>query len=154
MNPKPSDFRWRFSVILTIDAPPGVPLRRWTPTWIRGLGGARVWQMTEGDEWAVEGGWRHRKWVAVLSQEQFDKFVHEFWLEARDVEVGGSIGAPGFGLLSRVPAICFENRPLDDDEPYVTAYVTPVPEAPPEGVEGKLDWEAVRHYFIEKYRKL
>ena len=49
-----------------------------------------------------EGRWqnrsKHRKWVALLTRQQFDAFVSKLGLYAESTETMGSLGAPGFGF--------------------------------------------------------
>lgn len=89
----------------------------------------KLWELTEAyDEdafyWGSGARWRHRKWAAVLTREQFDEFIRKTWLTADDTETMGSIGAPGFGM-GWAPAVSFSH---DSDGQALNAYVTPVPE--------------------------
>lgn len=78
----------------------------------------KLWECTES---GVEDGKKHRKYTAILNQEQFDEFVKNLSLAASSIETMGSIGAPGYGF-GLTPAICFEGT---DERVYQNAYVTP-----------------------------
>lgn len=114
-----------FSVIYEFDCPMDVSVRRYTPSQ------RRLFQMTEcsdgkPSDWCgdiFQGRCRHRKLCAVLTREQFERFLNDTGLIAENVGTGGSIGAPGLGYgLS--PAISFRN---DDPDAIMSAYVTPLP---------------------------
>jgi hypothetical protein len=85
----------------------------------------------QSDEW---GNWkrgRHRKYCAILDQEQFDAFILHADLHASGVETCGSLGAPGLGF-GVSPAIAFEKF---EDDCFQQAYVTPFPDTPPPDLE-------------------
>jgi hypothetical protein len=159
----------KFYVIYSVDVARGSDrnggcnLRCCRPTISRYLPhGWRKWQCTEGDEsydydyLAEEGGygsevWRkgqHRKLCALLSREEFERFLEDVSLVAEDCETMGSL--TGFGWL---PAISFGD---DGDHPYaiLNAYVTPVPQKP-DGEERtgmqERDWRRVRRAIIRAY---
>jgi len=112
----------KFSVIYEVDCAGGVPIRNFMPSQ------RRLFQQTEGDECAERpwlfGKCKHRKLVALLTRDQFDRFVDECGLVAEDYETAGSLGAPGFGF-GWAPAMPFC---ADSEDAYVDAYVTPIPE--------------------------
>ena len=119
----------------------------------------RAWFLTEQSDgkpsdWCGElwdGKVKHRKWCAVLTRKQFDRFVVHVGLFAEDVETMGSLGAPGCGFgLS--PAISFRN---DDTDAIQSAYVTPLIE-----VEAKREitpersdkvWNRVRRAMLRTF---
>lgn len=114
-----------YSIIYSVDCPRSVSIRQFAPPKLR-----KLWDMTEGDEQYdfghLEGDWakgKHRKWCALLTQEQFDEFINKTCLCASDVETMGSLGSPGFGW-GWSPAISFDYP--DHDEAILNAYVTPV----------------------------
>lgn len=113
----------KYSVIYEVDVPRGVNMRPFVP-----LECKKLWDETEGDEQYayayLEGEWahgHHRKWCAILSEEQFREFVDHVGLFADPTETMGSIGAPGYGF-GWAPAIAFRN---DDPDALQSAYVTP-----------------------------
>ena len=113
----------QYSVIYSVDIPRGVNMRPFVPPHCR-----QLWDETEDDnnyEYGyLEGRWEkghHRKWVAILDQDQFEEFLFHTGLFPENVETMGSLGAPGFGL-GWSPAISFRN---DDDDAIRSAYVTP-----------------------------
>lgn len=94
------------------------------------------WRQTEGDDQydydylgeEYKNG-KHRKWAAVLNQEQFDRFVVDLDMEAQDVETGGSLGGllpDGQCYLGCLPAISFDMQNSEVIDGH--AYVTPFPE--------------------------
>lgn len=142
-----------FSVIYWFDCHGDVSVQNYNPPQ------RHLWQLTEGDEsydydylGEEYAKGKHRKWVAVLTRKQFDRFVSDCNLWAEETETGGSLGAPGLGLgLS--PAIRFQGediyRAID-----IGAYVTPVPEVctKRDGQPfGKRDWERVRRAVLSYY---
>lgn len=88
----------------------------------------KLWDCTESgpceDNHFDTEHWRgkHRKWCAILNQEQFDEFVEHCDLYASSTPTMGSIGAPGYGF-GWAPAICFQSE--GDSYAYQNAYVTP-----------------------------
>lgn len=110
-----------YSIIYSVDVPRGVNMRPYVPPDCR-----KLWEETEGDrnrdylgdEW--ERG-HHRKWVAILDQQQFEEFVVHCELIGESTETMGSIGAPGYGL-GWAPAISFRG---DAPDAIQSAYVTP-----------------------------
>lgn len=122
-----------------------------------------LWQKTEGDDQNPydylnrEGDGvivnRHRKYLAILSQQQFDDFVEGADLVAEDVQTMGSIGAPGFGW-GWAPAISFTNMRGGGRYLHMaSAYVTPIPDGEPPDNDDEMEakWEEVREEILEKY---
>jgi hypothetical protein len=112
-----------YSIIYSVDIPSGVNMRPFVLPKCKLL-----WQETEDDsqyEYGyLEGRWtkgHHRKWCAILDEEQFAEFVNDTGLFAEDVQTMGSLGAPGHGY-GVVPAISFRS---EDDDAIQSAYVTP-----------------------------
>lgn len=112
-----------FSVIYSVDIPNGVNMRPYVPPDCK-----KLWDETEDDSsydyGYLEGCWEkghHRKWCAILTQEQFEEFIDHVGLFAENVQTMGSIGAPGYGC-GWAPAISFRN---DDPDAIQSAYVTP-----------------------------
>jgi hypothetical protein len=112
-----------YSVIYSLDVPRCVSIEPYAPPRRR-----RLWELTEADSQYdygyLEGRWdkgKHRKWCALLSQDEFREFVEWVGLFPEDVHTMGSIGAPGFGIFC-VPAIAFRS---DDEDAIQSAYVTP-----------------------------
>jgi hypothetical protein len=120
---------------------------------------AKLWNLTEDNEESDYGieGWQHKKWYALLTQDQFDEFVGHVSIYAQNVKTMGSLGAPSpdgicFGIS---PAISFEDS---RDDGICNAYVTPYVikdlfankelDVPCD----ELDWEALRKKMIEKYK--
>lgn len=113
-----------FSVIYTVDCHPSITITRWYPPF------RKKWTITESkpdgtydDLWGAD--YQHRKLVAVLEKDQFQKFVDKVGLEASDVETMGSLGAsdPNGGItLGLMPAVCFG---YSGSEYVLDAYVTP-----------------------------
>lgn len=144
-----------YSVIYSFDLPNDMSVTECNPprTLTR-----RKMVLSEGDdarEYDYLGGvWercKHRKWVGVLSQKDFDVLVAQTNLRFEDVETMGSIGAPGFGF-QHVPAFSFKV----DDEYYGAciggAYVTPIPESDEEMAKmEQLGWDGVKANLKEKY---
>lgn len=113
------------SVIYSIDTPREVSIAPFNPPKSQ----RRLWQLTEDDsgyEYSyLEGRWekgKHRKWVALLTREQFDEFLDHTGLFAEDVATMGSIGAPGCGY-GLAPAFAFRT---DEQDAIQNAYVTPL----------------------------
>lgn len=165
-----------YSVIYSVDIPAHVNMRPFVPPRCK-----QLWEETEGDEQYdfgyLEDRWEkghHRKWVAILDQEQFDEFLDRTGLIAEDVQTMGSIGSPGVGF-GWAPAISFRG---DDPDSIQSAYVTPLGskgemvrflqehEVPvptvlldddgqqyfwDEAVDRKAPWEAIRRAVIETY---
>jgi hypothetical protein len=138
----------QFSVIYSVDTPAEVDPLDYAPPKVGDL-----WDETEDDDQFdygyLEGRWEgghHRKWCAVLTREQFDKFVQETGLVAEDVQTMGSIGAPGF-RFGWAPAISFNG---DDPDAIQNAYVTPIPEVEKDHFDDR-DWERVRGAVLAVY---
>ncbi len=152
-----------YSVIYTVDSDKDTDITEvFPPPWQHEL---KLWSQTEGDEEADREGWHHAKWVALLTQTQFDAFIEHCYLYVEDVETMGSIGAPGFGF-GWAPAISFRGEFgwVDEVGRYcgnVDAYVSPIPGhlegdeiVPNEGVElplGDEEWQRIRKEIIEEY---
>jgi hypothetical protein len=137
-----------FSVIYCIDTPADVDILGYAPPRVEEL-----WDATEDDgqyEFSyLEGRWEnghHRKWVAVLTRDQFDEFVRDCSLIAEDVQTLGSLGAPGCGL-GWSPAISFRS---DDADAIQAAHVTPLPETKKVRFDER-DWERVRSAVLAVY---
>ena len=137
----------QFSVIYSVDTPADVDVLDYAPPVLD------FWDETEDDdqyEYAyLEGRWEeghHRKWCALLTREQFDKFVDHCGLVAEDVQTLGSLGAPGCGF-GLAPAISFRS---DDPDAIQSAYVTPIPETTKEVLDDR-DWERVRSAVLAVY---
>lgn len=129
----------------------------------------RRWDLTECDDWSDEygpdvGKVKHRKWCALLTPDEFAKFVDDVGLRAEDVETMGSLGAPGFGL-GWAPAVSFQ---ADDPAAWQNAYVTPIPKGSPEDYvpqtthlwgdpdewaaeDGQRLWESLRREVIDEW---
>lgn len=115
----------QLSIIYSIDCPRDVRIGQFNPPKRQ----RRLWQLTEDDsgyEYSyLEGSWskgKHRKWVALLTRDQFQEFVDHTGLFAEDVQTMGSLGAPGCGF-GLVPAFSFRT---DDPDAIQSAYVTPL----------------------------
>lgn len=136
-----------YSVIYDFDVPKHEPVRYYQPPHVRTL-----WMCTEAEdhhgELSYAGLPKHRKYVALLTPEQFHEFVLETGLHADDVETMGSLGAPGFGY-GWAPAICFN---YDDGPGYANAYVTPIPKGePPEDWDPTSAWDALKALVVERW---
>jgi hypothetical protein len=136
----------QFSVIYSVDVPGRNCISRFAPPQVRSR-----WQLTEGDEsyeyGYLEGRWergKHRKWYAVLTKEQFSDFVQRCGLYAENVETLGSLGSPGLGWS---PAISFTS---DDDDAFVSAYVTPIPETTKTHRDER-DWKRLRRAVLRTF---
>lgn len=142
-----------FSVIYSVDVPKDGSIREYAPPNVR-----KLWEQTEGDEQYeysyLEGKWkkgRHRKWCAVLTREQFDKFVEKLSLYAERTETMGSLGAPGLGY-GVSPAISFTDNRYSSA--ILGAYVTPLPDKVRQKQEHPFterDWERVRRAVLKVY---
>jgi len=148
-----------YSVIYTVDVPSNESIVPFLPPHRR-----KLWETTEGDGGYdcedLGGVWakgKHRKLVALLTQEEFDKFIDHVGLYAENVETMGSLGAPGFGM-GWAPAIAFIGN---DPNAILDAYVTPLLGHVEDGkivsdedVELPLDdkaWDNIRDAIIERY---
>jgi hypothetical protein len=138
----------QFSIIYSVDTPADVDVFDYAPPQVEEL-----WDETEDDrqyEYSYfEGRWEeghHRKWFALLTRHQFDRFVECCGLIAEDVQTLGSLGAPGFGF-GWAPAISFRS---DDPDAILSAYVTPLPETRKEALDER-DWERVRSAVLAAY---
>jgi hypothetical protein len=121
------------------------------------------WHRTEGDNQYdygyLEGCWakgKHRKFCAMLTRKQFDRFVSQMSLRAENCETMGSIGAPGCGF-GCAPAISFNGSDSLEDA-ILNAYVTPMPEIEPKHPEhwknadaGERNWQRIRKAVIRVY---
>ena len=139
----------KFSIIYSVDVPQDGDLMEFAPPNLGDL-----WEETEGDDQYehsyLEGRWEtghHRKWVAILDREQFDRFIDHCGLFAEGVETMGSLGAPGCGL-GWAPAISFSSEDLNAVQ---YAYVTPLPETSKETWDIR-DWQRVRKAVLALYR--
>ena len=137
-----------FSIIFSVDVPEGVDLADHAPPRVEEL-----WEETEDDssyEYGyLEGRWEngsHRKWVAVLDRDQFDRFVGHCGLYAESTETMGAIGSPAcpWGWS---PAVSFTS---DDPDCIASAYVTPLPKSRREAGNER-DWERVRGAVLAVY---
>lgn len=110
-----------------------------------------LWRMTENEPDESEV-FKHRKYCAVLTQQQFDEFVDEIGLYAENVQTMGALGMPGAGnWWGWSPAISFTSR--DNFTEYgalCNAYVCPFD---PEWTEPQNEekWEEVRRQVIDAY---
>jgi hypothetical protein len=105
----------QFSVIYSFDVPADLSVNQYKPPkW-------RRWDLTECGTSENDDGGKHRKYCALLTQEQFDDFVAHCDLYAERCRTMGSLGAPGFGF-GWSPAVSF----CSDNGIYANAYVTPV----------------------------
>lgn len=152
-----------FSVIYEADYPvPDTDIRRGYggQTYIEDVAPPKrrtLWELTEArDEpayWDTSQRWRHRKWAAVLTREQFDEFIRKTWLTADHTETMGSIGAPGFGF-GWAPAVAFS---YDSEAQSLNAYVTPIPEvkgeARPDLINDRL-FAAVRRHYGDNWERV
>lgn len=140
----------QFSVIYSVDVPRDVSIKHYMPSQ------RHLFTQTEGDSQYdyeyLDGPWRkgkHRKLCAVLTREQFDRFVLDCGLDADSTETTGSIGAPGFGY-GWAPAIAFNGA---DYDAITSCYVTPVPkritsrEKPIDDVA----WKRIRNAMLAVY---
>ena len=144
----------RFSVIFSVDVPGGTSIRPYIPK-------GRAWHRTEGDnqyDYDYLGGrWskgKHRKFGALLTRKQFDRFVSQMSLCAENVETMGSLGAPGCGF-GLAPAISFDGT---CEDAILNAYVTPMPDGEPkhpkhwENAEaGERNWQRIRRAVLKVY---
>lgn len=143
----------RFSVIYDFDCPKTERVETFNPP--RSQRRRGLWQCTEGDEQRgydyLEGVWagcKHRKWCALLDQDDFDAFVAHLGLVCEDVETMGSLGAPGFGL-GWAPALSFR---ADRDDAIAGAYVTPVPADAREARRmRRRGWDRIRAEILGRY---
>lgn len=143
-----------FSVIYSIDVPAGTSVKEYLPPC------RRAWQQTEGDEQYdydyLEGAWakgKHRKFCAMLTRKQFDRFVEKLDLHADSTQTMGSIGSP-CNPLGWAPAINFNSRYGDA---ILSCYVIPVPSFSPEKRGGDESWqlrawERIREAVLSVYR--
>ena len=135
-----------YSVIYSID---GDDLDGHTPSNIA------IWQETENSEESDFDvpNWKHKKFVAILTPEQFNEFINDMGLYAEDVETMGSLGAPGYGF-SWSPAISFNSE--NEYDIHQNAYVTPNINKKEgkrlEKLYGKKNiWEPIRQQIIQEY---
>jgi len=118
-----------FSVIYEFDCPMTHTVGCYTPSQ-RHLFDLTERADGEPSDWCAElfgGKCKHRKYCALLTRKQFDRFLFDTGLFPEDVETMGSLGAPGCGY-GIAPAVSFRN---DDPEAIQSAYVTPIPEVEP-----------------------
>jgi hypothetical protein len=136
----------KFAVIYSIDVPRGIKISQFAPPNVY-----KLWKKTEGDDLYeydyledefAKG--HHRKWCAILTKKQFNKFVDHCRLLAEDVEIMGSFGFPSLGVS---PAISFRSY---DEDAIKSAYVTPLPETRKTELTD-LDWKRVRKATLSIY---
>ena len=114
-----------FSVIYEFECGMGDSIRKYLPRQRRLF---ITTERSDGEksDWCSElwgGKCRHRKLCAVLTKDQFKRFLDDTGLFIEDCRTMGSLGAPGCGFgLS--PAVSFSN---DDPDSIQSAYVTPLP---------------------------
>jgi hypothetical protein len=144
MKPELKDLR--FYVIYSFDIYHDQSVKPFQPP------NVKQWDMTEDDNQYefdylgkdYENG-KHRKYVADLSYEQFNRFVDHLSLVASDVETMGSLTE--FGVL---PAISFDGLYYDgDDAIFQNAYVTPYL---PDVTLDDNRWEEIKSKMIETYK--
>jgi len=139
-----------FSIIYSFDCSKRCSVSSYCPP------NRKLWQKTEGDEQAdyqdVYPDGKHRKFCAILTRKQFEKFLEQLCLTAEDVETMGSLGAPGCGL-GFAPAVSF--RGPDDPACEMNAYVTPLPEPLKKKKKHRQlnedDWKRVRRAILSLY---
>ena len=160
----PEEPDYQYSIIYSVDCTKDEPIGQFEPPERK-----KLWAITEDDDQRSydylcncgaddEGtpctcGWKyhkHRKYCAILNQEQFDAFIEAQYLTAEDVETMGSIGAPGFGF-GHAPAISFNS---DDPAGIQNAYVTPCPKEGDEFWPTEEAWTKVRQQIIDKYENI
>ena len=136
----------KFSVIYDFDIMPGESVRMWKPP------NLKLWTLTEGDseygfDYITEedGKGKHRKYVAMLTRPQFEKFIEHIGLCAEDIETMGSIGAPGFGWGCS-PAISFSQ--YGEGALNCNAYVTPIPDVQRKGEWTERDFQRIRRAML------
>lgn len=108
-----------FSVIYSFDIPGDMSVNSCKPP------KPHLWDMTESgpSEFEMDTPWKHRKYCAILTKDEFKEFMRHCDLETDSTETMGSIGAPGFGF-GWAPAISCN---YNGSDAYANAYVTPVP---------------------------
>jgi hypothetical protein len=111
-----------FSVIYSFDIPSNISVNAYKPP------KPHLWELTESgpSEFDTDTPWKHRKYCALLTKDEFKEFMHHCNLRADSVETMGSIGAPGFGD-NWAPAISCACYDYGYDDSFATAYVTPIP---------------------------
>lgn len=84
----------QFSIIYSVDIPGGVDMRPFVPPNCK-----KLWEETEDDsnyEYGyLEGRWEHghhRKWCAILNEDQFQEFLDHTGLFPENCQTMGSIG--------------------------------------------------------------
>jgi len=113
-----------------------------------------LWKETENGKSDYLEEWYHKKFIALLTEDQFKEFTDNMGLYAEDVRTMGSLGAPGYGF-GWSPAISFNG---EDSEGIQNAYVTPnIPISETEKLEihykgdHDLIWETVRNQLLNQY---
>ena len=138
----------KFSVIYSVDVPQSESIVPYLPRQ------RSLFTCTERDEQYdysyLEGDWtkgKHRKLCAVLTKNQFERFLRDTGLYPEDVETMGSIGSPGCGYWA--PAISFNS---DCPSAILNAYVTPLPDMKRKGGFTERDWTRIRNAILQIYR--
>lgn len=144
----------KFSVIYSFDCAMDVPVSKYMPSQ------RRLFDMTERsdgqpDDWCGDlwgGKCKHRKLCALLTREQFERFLSDVCIYPEDVETMGSLGAPGFGY-GHSPAISFSDH--DQPDAILSAYVTPIIEVEPRREvtpeRSEQVWQRVRRAVLNFY---
>lgn len=149
----------KFSIIYSFDCSRSESVKAFQPPKLH------KWDLTERSDGGEDnfyteivddgpyGGWKHRKYVAILDKAEFIEFVEHLELRAENVETMGSLGAPGFGF-GWAPAISF-NSEWYYYKAYGNAYVTPLPEVvnkPEDECFSERDWDRLREVVIGMFR--
>ena len=136
-----------YSVIYSVSMPWGVSVRRYRPN-------SKAFSASDV-EGSKEEGYISRKYCALLSPKQFDKFVEDLHLSMSETKTMGSLGAPGHDIFW-MPAASFEEEDYDYGV-WMNAYVTPNPVIKdpvlPLFPEEKMDypWEELEKELMLKY---
>lgn len=106
-------------VIYTVDCPRKESISQFRPKGCQ-------WQLTEDDsqyDYGYLGGeWtkgKHRKWVAQLTEEQFDQWLTQLDMEPEQTQTMGSITELGW-----LPAVSFRSGLEENHQVIMSAYVS------------------------------
>ena len=107
------------------------------------------WTETENGQSDFIDEWSHKKFLSILTPEEFNKFIEDQGLYAEDVETLGSLGAPGYGY-GWSPTISFISY---DEDIIKNAYVTPnITEKEARKHKCKDLWNKIFKQVLEEYQ--
>lgn len=142
-----------YYVIYTVDTCNDVSLNLYQPPeLLKKRDGERIWGITEEGECEysyLEGDWepgKHRKYVGMLTPDEFKHFVFMTGMWMEDIQTMGSLTELGW-----LPAVSFNGdwQGYGAQDAIINAYVTPLIQT----TEGDPDelWDHVFAWMLDRY---